>query len=214
MMKILYSILNTIFLLFFISCRGNANTNKTTEVKKNPLQVQSTLSMSYDTIVVIDGVTFRVKNHSQCKYIVGDSIKEVNDFLNSNIRYFKADTIFEDRLYKEGYYESLLKGTNFLKFMPADFNKGNYTFSLSKKMIEGFGVIYIGKFYFPTGANSDQLGAFVMINPKRKEVSIWNFDNLIALKSKLRLDFNLRGNHSFYEMIYSKECKIFILSKH
>src|SRR3954470_20873551 len=101
------TVLNILALLSFISWKGNVRNHKLTEIKKNPQQGLRTVKDVNDTIIIIDGIKFRAKSEVACKQMVGDSIKRVFDFLNTNIRYFGTDIVLKNRLYQKKYYESL-----------------------------------------------------------------------------------------------------------
>jgi hypothetical protein len=161
-----------------------------------------------DSVFVINNNIVKLKANKRC------TLKSVNiddnDFLNTNVQYLNIDNIDKKQLLNEKYYRNFLNNTHFLEFESNDFYKGNFQFLLKKRIIKNYGECYIGKFYFPHADNSAQRRAIVIININKKEISIWNFDDLIITKEGLKCDFNVRGKHSFYKVIYSLSCGSFL----
>src|SRR6478735_5137924 len=104
-----------------------------------------------------------------------------NDFTDTHIQLLKNDSININLLSKETYYRSILTKNHLLEFEESSFYKGNFIFSLTKSMVKNYGLCYIGKYYFPDAVNSAQRRSTVIINPDRKEISIWDFENVTVL---------------------------------
>ncbi|MFA6059624.1 MAG: hypothetical protein WC756_15565 [Taibaiella sp.] len=190
------------FLLTTFSCKSNTeNTLSTTD----HVEVKD---IATDSIIVIDGYKLQPL-FPKCVGI-NDSLKEDNEFLNSNIEYFSFDTLKNEEFKSRDFYKKILTETKFIEFMPNEFSKGNSTFNLEHLQVKNYGDCYIGKFHFPTAPNAAQLRSTVIINVAKKEISIWNFDDLKVSNSGLNCDFRVKGNHTIYKMVYSEKCKTFI----
>lgn len=190
------------FLLTTFSCKSNSENALS---KTNYVEVKDIVT---DSIVVIDGHKLRPLFH-ECVEI-SDNLREDYEFLNSNIGYFSFDTLKNEELESRDFYKKILTETKFIEFMPNEFSKENSTFSLEHLQVKNYGNCYIGKFHFPTAPNAAQLRSTVIINVAKKEISIWNFDDLKVSKSGLNCDFSVKGNHTIYKMVYSEKCKVFI----
>jgi hypothetical protein len=190
------------FLLAAFSCKSNTeNTLSTTD----HVEIKG---IATDSIIVIDGHKLR-RLFPKCIEII-DSVKEDYEFLSSNIGYFSFDTVKNDELKSRDLYKRILTETKFIEFMPNQFSKENSTFNLEHLQVKNYGDCYIGKFHFPTAPNAAQLRSTVIINVAKKEISIWNFDDLKVSNSGLNCDFRVKGNHTIYKMIYSEKCKAFV----
>jgi|GEM_PF-3320995 len=160
--------------------------------------------------IIVSGTKLKVQRKKVCDLIKSRGLSDEMDFLNSNIGYFSVDKIIPKFLESKKYYQEILQNTHFLEFEQNSFTNRNSVFSLKKRNVKNYGECYIGQYYFPTSANSGQVRVTVMINPARKEVSIWNFDNLQISKTGLICDFSTRGSHVVYKMVYANSCGSFI----
>ncbi|KIA82459.1 hypothetical protein [Flavobacterium sp. AED] len=194
-------ILSFMLLSLFIENNHCVYSQKIDLEKDNVLEQQ-------DSVFVINNSIVKLKTIKRC------TLKSVNiddnDFLNTNVQYLYIDSIDKKQLSKEKYYRNFLNNTHFLEFEESDFYKGNFQFLLKKRVIKNYGECYIGEFYFPHADNSAQRRAIVIINIKKKEISIWNFDDLIISKEGMKCVFNVRGEHSIYKVIYSLRCGLFL----
>lgn len=161
-----------------------------------------------DSEIIIFGTKLSLKSFENCKQLNTDSAKE-EEFLNNNIQYYYCDTLVPSLLNTEIFYRTILKTTHFLEFEESSFRQENFTFSVIHKSINNYGTCIIGKYYFSSASNSAQRRATIIINPQKKEISIWNFEDIKIDKEGLICDFNVRGRHSFYKLSYSIDCKKF-----
>lgn len=182
--------------------------NKSKYVQSNSCLKENNIVGSQDSIMFINNSEVIAKPIKNC----GSNIKDNsdNDFLNTTIQYFNIDIINKAQLSKEIFYRNFLTKTHFLEFEESDFYKENFTFSLTQSKIKNYGKCYVGKYYFPNADNSAQRRAIVIINVDKNEISIWNFDNVNVIKNGLKCDFNIRGKHTIYKMIYSSACDRFV----
>ncbi len=196
--------------VLLFACQNPTTTHIESVVKDSALNTSVKNDSSKDTVISFNGSKLSMLPVN-CNQPSNDSIKAVRDFMNSNIRYFKSDTIIVNQLYAEMYYRSFLTETHFLEFELSSFNTGNFTFSVAKSAIKDYGICYIGKYFFPAAVNAAQRRAIVIISKEKKEISIWNFDDVNVSKNGLVCDFNVRGIHTLYKMNYSAKCKSFIV---
>ncbi len=135
---------------------------------------------------------------------------ENNQFLSEFIYFFNTNDLKKDMLVNQHFYERILFESNICK-LPGFFEKNNYTFSLTNKIMENYGKCFIAEFLFKDAPGYMQIKYYVIVNSDKNEISIWNFDNIIFIKKGLKCDFNVRGNHSFYYFKYLKKYKKFVL---
>lgn len=199
--------ISIVFLLYlpFGSLKGDA-----LDDCKSIFPERTVVSFQQGAGIIVSGTRLKVQRKKVCELIKSRNLIDEMDFLNSNIAYFSVDKIIPKLLENQKYYQEILQNTHFLEFEENSFTKKNSVFSLRKRNVKNYGECYIGQFYFPTSANSGQVRVTVMINPTRKEVSIWNFDNLQISKTGLDCDFSTRGSHVVYKMVYSNSCDSFI----
>ena len=160
--------------------------------------------------IIVSGTRLKIQKKKVCTLIKSKDLNDEMDFLNSNVGYFSIDKIIPKLLESQKYYQAILQNTHFLEFEENSFTKKNSVFSLKKRNVKNYGECYIGQYYFPTSANSGQVRVTIIINPERREVSIWNFDNLQVSKTGLDCDFSTRGSHVVYKMVYAGSCSSFI----
>lgn len=194
----------------FLSCSSEVGTSK---IKKDnsvndSLKDTSTITKK-NRAMVIYGYTVTPKVIKDCDNIMQNQ-KELFDFVNSNVRYFKLDTIRTAALKRSDLYKTFLTQTGFLNYMENQFDKKYSTFRLSFRNIKGYGPCYIGMYHFPSAPNSAQLRSTVIINTDKKEMSIWNFDNLEITSHGIRCDFRIKGSHTIRDVVYSERCQAFI----
>lgn len=159
-----------------------------------------------DSVIFINNTKMIVKTFTNCAQNNFDD----DNFLNDHIRYYKLDSIDKNSLNMESYYRSFLLKSQFLEFEKNSFYKGNFVFSSKWMKIKNYGDCLIVKYYFPNSDNSTQRRTTIIVNLDKKEISIWDFDNIIVLKKVIKCDFNVRGNHTIYKMVYSIKCNRFI----
>lgn len=169
------------------------------------------VSVQKEKSIVVSGTKLKKQRKKACDMVKSKELNDELDFLNSNIGYFSIDKVIPKLLESQKYYQEILQATHFLEFEKNSFTKKNSTFSLRKRSVKNYGECYIGQYYFPNAANSGQVRTTVIINVSRKEVSIWNFDSLRISKIGLDCDFNTRGTHVVYKMVYASSCDRFIL---
>lgn len=155
-----------------------------------------------DSIMLINDSKITIKLIKRFQSKKKTKIKD--KFLSTKIQYFDIDKIDRNQLLKEIYYRNFLINTHFLEFEESDFYKENFSFTIIKKSIKNYGVCYIGKYYFSNAANSSQRRATVIINIDKNEMSIWDFDDVSVIKEGLKCDFNIRGEHTIYKLIYTQ----------
>lgn len=160
--------------------------------------------------IIVGSTRLKVKKKKVCNLIKSKKLNDEMDFLNSNVEYFSIDKIIPKLLESETYYQAILQNTHFLEFEENSFSKKNAIFSLIKRKVKNYGECYIGQYYFPSSANSGQVRVTVIINPAKREVSIWNFDNVKISKTGLDCNFDTRGKHVIYKMVYANGCSSFI----
>jgi hypothetical protein len=198
-------------LLFCLLCGCNTANNRQplSVVSSNDTLKQRPIKEgNNDTIIVSNHHLIR-QTHKVC-----DTVKSADNelsLLNDNIAVFSSDTIIENQLKEQVYYQAFLQKTHFLEFEESSFYKGNFTFTFEEGFIKNYGKCFVGKFYFSAAINAAQRRATVIINTERKEISIWNFDDINIRKNIAECDFNVRGKHTIYRIGYADKCKSFIL---
>lgn len=208
-MKIANIITSIFFIICVVYCKGKTLTqNEKTLVENNLPEINK--GQVNDSVIILEGHRLTLQPKNICKQIKSKSDQEDFDFILTQIGYFKTDTIMVNQLKMPEYYKMFLQKTYLFEYGESNFYKNNFTFSLTQPFIKNYGKCFIGTYYFPAAINAAQRRAFVIINVERKEISIWNFDELIVTENGLSCDFNVRGKHTIYKLIYSLECKSFI----
>ncbi|MFD2907174.1 hypothetical protein ACFSX9_00355 [Flavobacterium ardleyense] len=151
-----------------------------------------------------------IKEDKFCS-IVNKKNEDDDLFLSEFIFYFKKVNINQNELNNEKNYQIILQKSNVSELPEYYFKKEYHTFSLINKEIKDYGKCYIAEYYFNDALGYMQSKFYVIVNVDKSEISIWNFDNLKVAKKGLECDFNVRGKHTIYNFVYSKECEKFIL---
>lgn len=209
-MKITH-IIKCLFLLFIMqNCKDSLIESKNKQTNETPVNKSAVAPLQTDSFILINGHKLQPLKPKDCEQISEGSISNDYDFLHTFIRCFNSDTIMISELNKQDYFQKFLTGTQFLNFLPSDFKKENCVFTVHKVTVKGYGKCYVGHFKLLGAANAAQGGAAVIINIDKNEISVWDFYSIKFVNNILKIVFNLRGNHTLYDMSYSKECGTFI----
>jgi len=201
--------LEMLLLYFLLSCNTKVS-KQDAPVRTEPLHEVVKVKSNNDA-VIIKGHRLTLQEPKGCNQIKDKSAIDELTFVNTNIAYYKTDTIIANQLKIQEYYKTFLQQTDFLEIEESNFYSQNFNFSLDRTIIKNYGECFIGKFYFPFAINAAQRRATVIINTDKKEISIWNFDNINVSTIGLDCDFNVRGKHTIYKLIYSLECNSFVV---
>lgn len=198
-------------LLSILCCNKNStNKDDADKMKKSKIVIDTINKNKIDkdsSIAVQESILIR--DAKACSFV--DKKNEEESFLNDFISYFSVNVINEHELVKERFYKSLLQNT-FIDILPKHFFEKKYnTFSLQKKYIKNYGECYIAEYYFNTAEANMQTKFYIIVNMDKKEISIWNFDNLKVKENGIECDFNVRGKSIIYNFFYLNRCKKFVL---
>lgn len=201
--------------LLSILCCNKSSTNKDDVDKKDKFKTAiDTINKSKidkdSSIAITVQESILVRDAKVCSFV--DKKNEEASFLNDFVSYFSVDTINEHELSKERFYKSLMQNT-FMDIFPEYFFEKEYnTFSLgNKKYIKNYGKCYIAEYYFNVADANMQTRFYIIVNIDKKEISIWNFENLRVKENGIECDFNVRGKSNIYNFFYLNRCKKFVL---
>lgn len=202
-------LLSGMILLQLIGChepQGKVQESIVDSIQKDTLKQvvpENSAQVSVDSNFLINPLV-------DCKLNRSPEQKVEDEFINSNIQFFRVKSMPDKHLIDQEYCKSVLINTTFLSFSASNFLPGYFEFTHFYTNIDHYGKCFIGKFYFPEADNSAQRRAVIIIQVDKKELSILNFDDVKFVGGRLICDFNVRGKHSIIRLKYSNECKRFI----
>lgn len=202
-----------LFLIVFILLKLEGCKEKITDMGYSVVDssfIKYSIINPSDSVIIINGIKLTLYFPFNSNEITNITSKSTSAFLESNIQFYKIDTLILSQFYTEMYFRAFLKSTRFLEFEESSFKKENFVFSSTQANIKNYGTCIIGKYYFNNAVNAAQRRVTVIINSEKNELSIWNFDNVNINKEGITCDFNVRGKHSFYDLNYSAKSNRFI----
>ena len=159
------------------------------------------------------GTKYISKNFQNCALVEDSILKDETIFINSNIKFYIYDTINVKELSDSLFYQSLLTESGFLEFEEGVFNNTESKFITKFIYIKDYGNCFIGQYYFPTASNSAQHRTTIVTNPSKKEISIWNFENVLVKNANIFCEFSVRGKIKKNLLKYLELCNKFIISQ-